>query len=407
MTSIFRSISALLLSVTLLLLGNSLLGTLVAVRTNMLDYPLWTIGAIMSCYFVGQMLGTQFLDRIIGNVGHIRAFAAFASIMSALPILQGYLVYPVSWGILRLVNGACIAGLLMVTESWINTRCTNKDRGSVLATYMIISYGAIGSGQLLLNLADPALFVLFALVSVLLSFAVVPVALTRVTAPSLPPLVKLSFPKLFALSPLAVVGSMGAGLVNSAFYGMGPVYARSSGLAISDVALFMSVPILASLIMQFPIGRLSDSIDRRWVIIVMSFAVAASSLGVALAETTEVSTLLLLGALFGGTAFTIYSLSVAHANDQVSNELRVQASGGLLFGYAIGASCGPLLSSQAMAFAGPKGLFLYTAAISALIGCFALIRLVARRTIPVIRRSRFVPMPKISPVAKSLDPNAR
>lgn len=405
MSMIVSSVASLLLGMALLMLANGLLGTLISLRTAIDGFPAPVTGLVMSSYFAGLVLGSLFCRGIIRRVGHIRAFSALASLLSATALAHVFLVSAPAWALFRGLTGFCLAGLYMVTESWLNARANNQTRGQILALYMATAYLAMGAGQFLLPLADPSSFTLFGVVSVLFSLALVPVALTRSSAPQLERPSRLSFRRLYEISPLGVVGCLASGLVTGAIYGMAPIFGRGIGLSISGVSVLMGTLILGGLVAQWPIGRLSDHFDRRSVITFVACAAALVAGAVALlAEVHDARLVLALAGLFGALGFPIYSLSVAHANDFLEADDLVEASGGMIIAYGIGAALGPMAAAGFMGRIGPAGLFVFEAIIAGLLFVFAVYRTYRRKAPPVAEQAPFVMLPRTSPVVAKLDP---
>jgi MFS family permease len=402
MGPVLISIAPLLAGTALLQLGNGALGTLLALGMSAQGVPTWVIGAVGTAYFSGLIAGTFFAHRLISNVGHIRAYAALGSTFSAATLAHPFLPDPVAWGALRFIEGFCVSGLFMCTESWLNERATNKVRGSIFSIYQITVYSALGSGQFLLNLGSIEGFGLFVVASIMVSLAVVPVAITRVEAPQLPELTRFGFARLYAISPLGVVGCFAAGLVLGAFYGLGPVYAQQIGLDIPATTQFMGITIVGGLLLQWPIGRLSDHFDRRTVMIGLCLATFAVSLAIVFATGRTVVGLLVLGPVFGGVVFTLYPLAVAHANDYIESRHLVSASGGLVIAYSIGAGIGPLLAAALMTVTGPMGLFEFAGAAALGTALFAFWRMQRREAVE--DQAPFQAMPKTTPLAAELDP---
>lgn len=402
MGPVLVSIAPLLAGTALLQLGNGALGTLLALGMSAQGVPTWVIGAVGTAYFSGLIAGTFFAHRLISNVGHIRAYTALGSTFSAATLAHPFLPDPLAWGALRFVEGFCISGLFMCTESWLNERATNKVRGSIFSIYQITVYSALGSGQFLLNLGSIEGFGLFVVASIMVSLAVVPVAITRVEAPQLPELTRFGFARLYAISPLGVVGCFAAGLVLGAFYGLGPVYAQQIGLDIPATTQFMGITIVGGLLLQWPIGRLSDHFDRRTVMIGLCLATFAVSLAIVFATGRTVVGLLVLGPVFGGVVFTLYPLAVAHANDYIEPRHLVSASGGLVLAYSIGAGIGPLLAAALMTVTGPMGLFEFAGAAALGTALFAFWRMQRREAVE--DQAPFQAMPKTTPLAAELDP---
>ncbi len=387
------SVLALLLSYGLLLLGNGLFATLLGVRTQIEGFTAGSVGFIVAAYFTGLLIGAFFGPQVVARVGHIRAFAAFASIMSVTALLPALVVHPAVWAVTRTASGFCMAGMILVTESWLNERATNKNRGQVMSLYMITNYFAAGCGQLLLPLADPSRFHLFSLASIIFSLALVPVLLTRASAPLPRPPERVRFTELWHTSPLGFLGALSAGLVNSVFHGLGAVYAHGIGLSIAQTSTFMASAIFGGLVLQWPVGRVSDRIDRRWILVAVSGLTALACVGVVTVSSKGGLALYALAALYGGLSFTIYSISAAHTNDFSDPERRVQTASALLVAYGIGACLGPLIASVAMAEIGPPGLFWYAAVVNLVLALFAIYRMRRRAAKRREERSELITLP--------------
>lgn len=401
------TLSALLLSAGILLTGNGLQGTLLAVRGNLEGFSPSTVGLLMAGYFAGFIIGCVIAPRIVRRVGHIRAFAVFAAVAASVILLHALLVDPLAWTLLRGANGICLAGLYMIIESWLNERSPNELRGSVISIYRIVDLTATTGGLILLTLADPMGFPLFCLVSILICLGLVPVALTRTMAPAPVEQVQIRLRRLYRLSPLGVVGCLGFGVASGAFWGMGPVYAQAGGLPLDDVAYFMAAMMIGGAIAQWPIGWLSDKFDRRTVLTVVLFLASAAGLVLVLVFGQSPRTMLAGAALFGATMIPIYSLCIAHANDFMQPSDFVEGSSGLLLVNGIGAVIGPLAGSALMEAAGPRYLFAFTALVHAAVGLFALYRMTRRAAKPADEQSSFVAVPRTSPAVFAIDPRSQ
>lgn len=393
MLDTIRSVFSLLLSYGLLLLANGLFGTLLGVRSQIEGFATELVGIIMASYFLGLLLGALRAVRVVASVGHIRAFAAFASIMSVAALLHVLWLNPVAWCLLRFASGFCMAGMVMVTESWLNERASNKTRGQVLALYMVTNYFAAGCGQFLLTIADPARFQLFSVASIIFSLALVPVLLTRASAPTPASPAPLRFRELWRVSPLGLMGAFSAGLVNASYYGLGPVFAQGIGLGITATSTFMASGIFGGLVLQFPVGRLSDRIDRRTILTAVAFATSVACLAIVLTSRFAHVWLYLSVAMYGGLSFTVYSLCIAHTNDFASPAELVQTASGLLTAYGCGAFVGPAVAAACMGLVGPEGLFLTSAAVSAFLGTFALYRMRRRAPKSQEEQARHIDLP--------------
>ncbi len=388
-----RSVFSLLLSYGLLLLANGMFGTLLGVRSQIEGFETEVVGLIMAAYFLGLLQGALRAGGVVAAVGHIRAFAAFASVMSVTALLHVIVVDPIMWCVLRFASGFCMAGMILVTESWLNARCTKRTRGQVMALYMVTNYFAAGCGQFLLTVADPARFQLFSAASIIFSLALVPVLLTRSSAPNLPKRDPLNLRELWRTSPLGLLGSFCAGLVNASFYSLAPVFALGLGLSIGSTSSFMASVIFGGLLLQYPVGHLSDRVDRRTVLTMVTLATAVACIGIVLVSQWNLRWVYLAGGIYGGLSFTVYSLSMAHANDFASADKHVQTAGGLLTAYGMGAFLGPILAAGFMARLGPQGLFVMSALVSGFLGCFAIYRMRRRVAPSKEEQARIITLP--------------
>ena len=404
-----RSVASLLLGAGILILGNGLVGILLPVRLGVANMSPVTTGLVMSAYYAGLVAGSLWGKQIITRVGHIRAFAAFAALLCAATLTHALWFSAIPWSILRFISGFCMAALFATIESWLNERSTNDLRGQVLSLYQWTAYLASGIGQLLINIADVRNLVLYIVAALLLSLSLVPVVLTHVQGPDISRIRPLPLKELYRISPLGVVGCFGAGIMSGSIYGMGPIYGHEIGLTIFQVSLFMGAAILGGLILQWPIGRLSDRFDRRTVLLFVLVAVTAAFAAMYLMSAAGIgSTVVLLGmpVLFGGAMSTIYPISVSHAFDYVSRDRMVAASSGLLLAWAIGSTAGPFAVSLLMGPFGPTMLFLFLAVVTALLALFAAYRMSRRAALPSAEQATFVPLPPTGDVAGSLDPRA-
>lgn len=403
---------ALLLGIGLLMLGNGLQGSLLSLRAHMEGFATPVTGIVMSGYYAGFLAGSTFAPAVVKRVGHIRVFAALSTLASAAVLLHTLFLDPITWTGLRLITGFCYAGLYVVAESWLNDRATNETRGQLLSIYMVIMLGAMALGQFLLNLADPRDFTLFIVISVLISFAVIPIALSTGPVPGFDAPAPVSLKQLLAVSPLGVVGTFGVGVTQGAVLGMGAVYAEQVGLALSNLAAFMAVLIAGGMVLQWPMGHLSDRFDRRRVITAATLVAGAVAFAMALVPGTAapssgvqptpvpVAWLFGLAGLFGGLCFPLYSLCIAHTNDFLTPKQMVAASSALVLVMGVGAILGPATAAASMALIGPSGLFWYVGAVHCAIGLFALYRMTRRAARPLEEQGRYVAVPvRASPVA--------
>ncbi len=417
-------VGALLLGAAILLLGNGLLGILLPVRASFEHFPTTAIGLIASGYSAGFVVGCLGTPHVVQRVGHIRTFAVMAAIAAAVVLTMVLMIQPLVWIFLRMITGVAFAGLYMVIESWLNERASNTNRGQLFATYMVIQLAAITIGQMLLPLGEPGGFRLFVLTAIAITLALVPVGLTTSVAPQPLGEVRLRLARLYRMSPVGVLGCFFVGLANGAFGGLGAIFAQDVGLSRTGVALFMSAALVGGALFQIPLGRLSDRIDRRKVLIIACWLAVLAGGVLALAgdarsagglvppalERLALSPLVLIGAVvvFGGCIYSMYALCVAHTNDFVEREDFLEASSGLLLTWGVGATIGPLLAAFAMERIGLGGLFIYAALVHLLFIAFTWYRTRQRAPLPPDVRPDFVHAgaSRTSPVAAVLDPRA-
>ena len=381
-----RKPGAILLGFGILMLGDGLQGTLLPVRADLEGFSATLTGLIMSTFYVGFLLGSILAPKITARVGHIRVFAALAALASAAILVHALFVTVPVWIAMRLVSGFCFAGLYIVAESWLNDRATNETRGKLLSLYMVVTYAGVGAGQLLLNLADPQEFELFILVSILISVAVVPLLLSARSPPTFHDSVRIGLVALFRLTPLGIVSMFAVGLVTATFFALGPVYAQRIGLDIRDTSYFMTAAVLGTVILQGPIGALSDRFDRRKVLTVTTILTSIAAVLCLAAVQVSNQLLFLAIALFGGFAFPLYSICIAYTNDHLDPNQMIAASGALVLVSGIGAIVGPVSFAAIMDAFGNQALFWSIAAVHALTGVFAIYRMFSSAPVPLARQ---------------------
>ncbi len=389
MFSALAPVAALLLSVAFLLMGSGLQNTLVPVRAEIEGFQALVLGGLGAAYYFGFMIGCIAAPLIVQRAGHIRSFVAMVSIGSSVALVHPIFVEPWTWIGLRIITGFCLAGLFMIIESWLNEQATNESRGVIFSTYLGINLSVITIGQLLITIDDPEAFSLFALASILVSLAAVPLSLTRSQEPVAPNRVKLRILRLYRMSPVGLVGSFSVGLSNGAFWTLGPVFAAVSGDGAESAAVFMAVGALAGAAGQWPIGRLSDRMDRRIIIMIACLLAAIADLLMAIFGSDDPTFRLICVAGFGVFALPIYALAAAHMNDMVTDSGFVEAAGGLLLTFSIGAVLGPLAASAAISVMGPAGLFSVIAAVHLSMTVFVASRMRIRRAKPNDERGDF------------------
>jgi len=403
---VLAPLSLLFVSVALLLVGNGMQGTLVALRSGLEGFGPLVTGALMAAYFAGFVGGCLCAPLVIRRVGHIRTFAVFAAIAAAVPLVHALVVSPPVWIALRLATGICIAGLYTVIESWLNDRAGNEQRGGVISVYRIIDLSATTVGLALLTTADPHGYPLFCIVAILLALALVPVGMTTAMQPMPVETIRLRLGRLYRLSPLGCVGCFGFGVASGAFWGLAPIYVQT-GTGSDDagmVAWLLGATMVGGAVAQWPVGLLSDRIDRRKVLAGALAAAAAAGVVMLLVHGTTPTAMIGAAFLFGATMVPIYSLCIAHANDFMTPADFVEASSGLLLINGVGATAGPFLAGWVASAAGPAYLFAFTASVHGAVALFAVWRMTRRP--PAAERSTFVAVPRTSPVVFQLDPRS-
>jgi MFS family permease len=383
------SLAALLLSVFLLLAGNNVIGVLTPLRATLDGFSDLTIGLLGSVYFAGMLAGTLAAPAIVRRAGHIRAFSALVALSVVAVILMPAAVAPAPWMVSRGALGFVFAGIYAVAESWINAKASNANRGALYAVYQIVSFVGSAGGQLLLVAFAPASYLPFTVAGALLALAIMPMTMTSVDPPAQPRSVRLRLRWLFRLAPVSAFAALAAGAANGACFALGPVYALGVGMAPSAVPLFTAAIVAGSALGVYPVGVLSDRMDRRLVMVLAMAAGAAAEIALAGLRLAG-APLIILGFLVGLTTYTIYTLATSHANDRARPNEMVLVSAGLLFVYCVAAIAAPALASLLMRAFGPAALFAQAAIVHVAIAAFALQSLLgdaraaakARRPIP-------------------------
>jgi len=402
MLSTIKSFLAPLLATTILTMGGGLLNSLLSINMSLNGYSEQVIGLVMSCNYVGIVLGIFICQPIVHRVGHIRAFAVFAAVITAIALMYGIYMTPWFWAFLRICNGLCITGLFIVIESWLNEKVEPTFRGRLLSIYMILVYFGNGSGQFLLNVSNVQGKSIFMIAGILFAMCLIPISITRAVHPQPLEVPRYNLIKLFQLAPFSMVGSFTAGLINSSFYTLGPMFALKIGLQIHQVSWFMSLTIWSGLLFQWPVGLLSDRLDRLTVLSIVGFLVMLVSVFIAMLGALSLGVLLFLTICFA-VVFTIYPVAMARAQDNIEKEDIVPVSGALILFFGLGACFGPVLASSVIAKIGPWGLYYFTAICGGILGGAAWI---FRKKLPgkIEDQVPFIPIPKTSPIVSTLDP---
>lgn len=393
-----RQLVPLLVAAGILLAGNGIQGTLIAVRGAQEGFSAGLIGLMATAYFGGFLIGCITVTRILRNVGHIRAFSALAATASAVSLLLVLAPNEFVWMAVRFVTGFCFSGLFTTMESWLNSGVSNENRGRVLSIYRIIDIGAVTGSQYMIPAIGAEGFAIFAVLSMMIALSLVPVSIADRSNPKPPEDIKLDLPGVWRLSPIAAISCIAVGMTNSSFRMVGPIYVQQSGFSIADVATFMSAGIVGGIVLQYPLGWLSDRWDRRRVLMLSTTGAVLSALAIVFFADGSL-TLNLAGVLaFGAFAMPLYSLSAAHANDHAVTGNYVQVAAGLMLFYSIGAMAGPPAAAWLMDATGPSALFVFIAIVHASLLVATAWRMMARPPVPTDRRGRFTVLLRTSPL---------
>jgi len=396
---------AILLGIGFMMLANGLQGTLLGVRAGLEGFSTFTTGIMMSGYFIGIFIGSFVAPRLVKRVGHIRVFSALASLASISILFHGVYVDPWLWMAMRVVTGISFAGFYVVTESWLNDRASNETRGKILSIYMLIITGSMGAGQFLLTLAKPEAIDLFILISVIISFGLIPILLTVKPAPSFDTSSKMSIIDLYRASPLAVIGNCLTGMAHGTIFGLGAIYASQVLVDLNAIAWFMACFLIGSLISNWPVGYLSDRIGRRTIMAGLSIiSIVCCLLAIATPKDSIIFYLVILA--LGGAAMPMYSICVAYANDRLQPHQIVAASGSLVMVAGIGLMTGPIAIAFLMDYFDVVFYFWGIAVVFGLILLFTLVRINLREGVALEDQSTLVAGPIGTPIAEFNAPDS-
>lgn len=399
MISVLRTTWPLLLGILLLMVGNGMQGTLLGIRGGIEGIPTFQMSIVMSAYFGGFLAGSLLVPDLIKNVGHVRVFAALGSLISAALVLFAVEPHWISWAVLRLLIGFCFCGVYVTAESWLNAGSTNETRGQSLSAYMIVQLLGIVIAQALLNVSSPAGYLLFIIPSVLVSLAFTPILLSAQPAPQFETIKRMSFGRLYRASPLGCVGIFLMGGVFAALSGMSSVWGALIGLSVAQISLFVAAIYAGGLVLQYPIGWISDRYDRRKLVLFLSAIGGLCGLVVIAAQPGTVG-LVIAGAIMGGVANPIYALLLAYTNDYLDQSDMASASAGLLFIYGIGSMGGPIITGWLMGAIGPDGYWVYMGVLLMLLTGYAGWRATQRRGLTPDEQGSFaVITPSATPLA--------
>lgn len=377
MFQVVSSTWALFLGMFLLMIGNGLQGTLLGLRGEAAGFSTLSLSVVMSAYFVGFLFSSQVTPKLIRRVGHVRVFAALGSTISAVLILYPTLVEPWAWTLGRVVIGFCFCGVYVTAESWLNDASSNETRGKALSVYLMVQMAGIVAAQYIVSQGDISGYILFIIPSVFVSLAFAPILLSIRPTPQFDQTKPMTLFKLIEVSPLGCFGMFLLGGVFSAQFGMSAVYGARAGLSVGQISLFVSVIYIAALLLQYPIGWLSDRLDRRILIMCVGFAGGAGAL-LAFFWQGDFAIILISAAILGGTSNPLYALLIAYVNDYLDRDDMAAASGGLLFINGIGAIAGPLIVGAMMDAMGANGYWMFSAALMLLVGAYAAYRMTRR-----------------------------
>lgn len=398
------SFAALFLSVILLQLSSGGVGALDAISGIALGFSTAQVGLLGSAHFFGFFIGCWVAPRMMGNVGHSRAFAAFTATGAIGLLAHMLLVDPLAWAGMRVASGFSIAGCYTVIEAWLQAKVTNETRGRTMAAYRVADMGASLVAQLMISVLEPASYISYNLLALLCCAALLPLTLTKTPQPSTPSAPRLRPMLAVTRSPLAAAGVIVAALSAASFRMVGPIYGTQVGLQTNEIALFLAAFVAGGALAQYPVGWLADKFDRRWVLIWLSVAAIGSCMQTVFFTGQSAQAILLTAALFGLTTFPIYSIAAAHAHDFASTEERVELSAALMFHYALGAIAAPLVASWLIEAFGPPAMFVMIACGHGALVVFGLVRMRSR---PSARRTRYIYSPRTSFLVGRLTSRAR
>lgn len=392
-----RPILPLLVAAAILLGGNGMLGTLVALRGRLEGFDTDLIGLMGACYFLGFFIASFNSARLIRSIGHVRAFAALAAIGATIPLVMAMVPNAWVWMLVRVMSGFCFSGLLMVVESWINEMSKNTDRGRVLGIYRIVDLVSVTCSQFLIPTVGEAGFEIFSIVSLMYCLSLVPVAISNRSRPKVPEKFKLSLSSVWAISPLACLTTLAIGLTNSAFRLVGPLYGVEIGLATSSVIIFMTMGIVGGAVSQYPLGHMSDKLGRRKTVLISTAGAMLAAFYLSRLHGGSELTVFIGAFMFGAFAMPLNSLASAHANDRAGPGQYVMVAAGLTFFFSLGAVVGPYTASLVIHYFGPSAFFVYTCAVHGTLALVVMIRIKSRASVPAEQRSKFVSLLRTSP----------
>ena len=404
MFTILQKTWALFFGFALISLAHGLQGTLIGVRSVIEEFTFISAGLIIAGYYIGYLSGALTIPIFLQRVGHIRVFAALASLASIAILLHSVFLHPYSWFVIRIITGISLSGIYVIMESWLNNKATNETRGKLLSIYMIITFVFVGLGQFLLNLSDPAKVDLFILVSILLSFSLLPILLSNTEQPTISDTKYFTLKEFYILSPLGFISALMIGLAHSALFGFGAVYVSSKGFTLFEISVFMVSISSFGALAQWPIGYVSDKIDRRIILIAITFIASGLSIFIVISSYLSFILFIILSGIFSAMSLPMFSVAVAHVNDFLESNEIISASSTFNILIGVGSILGPILVSSSMTLVGPNGFFIYLFLVHGILGLFGLYRM-ARRVKPRDLESQYIPLPRnISAAGMEMNP---
>ena len=402
MLNVLRNTWALFFGFALISIAHGLQGTLVGVRSVLEGFSYASTGFVIAGYYVGYLTGSIVIPIFLKRVGHIRVFAALASLASIAILLHSVFLDPVSWFFIRIMTGVSLSGIYVIMESWLNDKSNNQTRGKILSIYMVITFVFVGLGQLLLNISNPIKVDLFILVSVLLSFSLLPILLSSTDQPDITNPKSFSLREFYVLSPLGFIGALFIGLSHSAVFGYGAIYATTRGLSILEVSIFMIIITSFGALSQWPIGYISDRIDRRILLIGATLVASGLSIVIVISSYLSLIIFFIFTAIFSSMCLPMYALTLAHINDFLEQDEIVSVSSLFTRLVGVGSILGPILVSNIMGLMGSNGFFVYLFVVHGILGLFGIYRM-AKRAKPTDLESQYTPLPRnITPAGMEL-----
>jgi MFS family permease len=410
MFATYRPILSLLRGTAFLLAASGLHGLLLPLRGQFEGFSTTALGLMGTAWAMGFVAGCLLAPRIVRRAGHVRAFGTFASAGAIIALLTGLIIDEYAWIVLRACTGFVMAGAFMIIESWLNEKATNENRGTVFGLYMMVTYASIMGGQMIVAGGDVGSASLFMITGIFFCLSLIPTAVSTQSTPQPLQNVELDLKGLYSNSPVSAVGCVLIGIANGAWGTLGAVYGARIGISTAQIALMMSLVVIAGAAMQMPAGRISDRTDRRYVLAAAGIGAALFGLAIFLFKPHSGAPVLVLTAAYGAFAYTLYSIAVAHANDHAPAEEFVKVSGGLLLLYGFGTMIGPMLAAALMGWLRPESLFLATAIAHLALAGYTLLRIRQRAPVPIEDRDAFKTLPaerSITPQSLTLDPRQK